>query len=119
MERSEIISAAKNLSARDWGDDLRYAFGANPDVDGEWRGEDHGASFKLSKHQGAVPIWRKGNDHLELQLMGKRNGREKLRQDFVAALGKPSEERGRIMGPSILLWDGRTTLKPQRLKVKT
>lgn len=121
MEREEIKRKVLSLPVRHWEDDAKedQCPSRDPRTSMEWTGKDHGASFKLSKHQGAVPVWQQENDYLELELRGDRKGRKQLEQDFVTALGDPSEKSRKFVGfksPDILIWDGRTTLKPQRTK---
>lgn len=117
MEREEIIKRVKFLSVHDWRNDEKYPFGPNPEVDGEWKGKNHGVIFELSKHQGRILVWQDQNNYLVLELIkkGKRTkqlheGELKLRRDFIVALGEPTEEFNRFdphNAPRILIWGNR------------
>lgn len=112
MEREQIISKVRSLPVHDWGEDDKYPYCPNPQVDGLWRdfNQEYGTTifFELLKQQGAVPVWQNENNRLTLTLKGEtRRGERRLVKDFVAALGKPSEETVKRNGPRIVVWERR------------
>ncbi len=97
--REIILEHVESLDSHCWAQD------PDPEANQVWSGKEHGASFTLIKDYSNIL----GKDRvcLTLALKGKKPGKDKLGQAFIAALGKPiiSVPARRLRDPQLILWN--------------
>lgn len=108
-ERAEILARAMALKDHCWADELE------PQGNAIWTGKAHGATFELTKPGGVIFESQGDVVFLELTLKGKVEGKKKLREEFVAAFGKPEVETPakRFRTSHIVIWNNAKALQSQ------